>query len=410
MNKKLVLDYINKINLYEFEKFAAFFFKNIYKDSITQHNTIKNALVRDLEGDIRTYKGIYLPHSVPYELYKNPYDISIDTPYLRKKLEIIRNEYSNSFFPTLKTFYNGRLGNLLNAVYFINNIVGLPMEFYNDYLINEYIKLTKSVGVDLDCDFSTHVGSFDTFIEHDPEIVVNLIKEYSLNNFDISISLKEDNFTINKCTNDKYLTSGIGAITQSPYHSLVTERFNDKNNIIHEFEDLLNKSPSENELEKFLKEYYKDIFGNNYDKIEIQLWLKFPEIDITNKNRRLDIFLHNNVVNDWELFELKKIMPLTKSYRDIPVFKSEIYSAIQQLKNYERILQNQEVKEKFKRDGIEYYEPSLNLVVGRTSTLPHDEWRWLISSNKNIKILTYDDLLKEMSNRLNSHMDFLNGI
>ena len=72
-----------------------------------------------------------------------------------------------------------------------------------------------------------------------------------------------------------------------------------------------------------------------------------------------------------------------------------------------RILQNHEVKEKLKRDGIEYYEPSLNLVVGRTSTLPHDEWRWLATSNKDIKILTYDNLLTEMSNRLKAHLEFL---
>lgn len=407
MDNNRVLDYINKMDLHDFENFAAFFFENIYKGTISKHKTIKNALVRDLEGAVRTYKGIYLPHCIPYELYKNPYDIPVDSPYLRKKLQIILDEYKNEFFPTLMTYHTGRLGNLLNSIYFINNIAGFPIGFYHDYLIDEYIKLTKSVGVDLDDEFTTHVGSFDTFIASDPEIVVKLIDEYSSNNFDVSFSMEEGNIKVQKCANHKYLTSGVGKITKFPYNSLVVEHFNDKSNILKEFEDLLNKYPTEDELEKFLGRYYKEIFGNNYDKIEMQLWLRFPEIDIANKNRRLDIFLHNNVINDWELFELKKIMPLTKSYRDIPVFRNEIYSAIQQLKNYDRILQNHEVKEKLKRDGIEYYEPSLNLVVGRTSTLPHDEWRWLATSNKDIKILTYDNLLTEMSNRLKAHLEFL---
>lgn len=356
MDNNRILDYINKMDLHDFENFAAFFFENIYKGTISKHKTIKNALVRDLEGDVRTYKGIYLPHYIPYELYKNPYDIPVDSPYLRKKLQIIFDEYKNEFFPTLMTYHTGRLGNLLNSIYFINNIAGFPIEFYHDYLIDEYIKLTKSVGVDLDDEFTTHVGSFDTFIASDPEIVVKLIDEYLSNNFDVSFSMEEGNIKVQKCANHKYLTSGVGKITKFPYNSLVVEHFNDKSNILKEFEDLLNKYPTEDELEKFLGRYY------------------------------LDIFLHNNVINDWELFELKKIMPLTKTYRDIPVFRNEIYSAIQQLKNYDRILQNHEVKEKLKRDGIEYYEPSLNLVVGRTSTLPHDEWRWLATSNKDIKI------------------------
>lgn len=410
MDNNSILDYINKMDLHDFEDFVAFFFKNIYKGTISRHTIIKNALVRDLEGGIHPYKGIYLPHCIPYELYKNPYDIPVDSPYLRKKLQIILDEYKDKFFPTLMTYHTGRLGNLLNSIYFINNIFGLPIEFYHEYLINEYFKLSKSVGVDLDEEFTAHVGSFDTFINYDPELVAKLVGEYYSNNFDVSISLEEDNVRIKKCTSNKYLTSGVGKVTQLPYHSLMAEHFKDKNDILKEFEDLLNKNPSENQLEKFLGRYYKDIFGNNYDKIEMQLWLRFPEIDIANKNRRLDIFLHNNVINDWELFELKKLMPLTTSYRDIPVFKSEIYSAIQQLKNYNRILQNQKVKEMLKRDGIEYYEPSLNLVVGRTSTLPHDEWRWLIASNKDVKILTYDNLLTEMSNRLKAHMEFLEDI
>lgn len=410
MNDSKILDYINKMAFYDFEEFAAFFFEYVYEGTISRHEIIKNALVRDLEGDIRTYKGIYLPHCIPYELYENPYDIPVDSPYLRRKLQIIREEYKDKCFLTASSPYTGRIGNLLNSVYFINNLVGFPMEFYDNYLINEYSKLAEAVGINWDKIFTTHVGSFDTFIDYDPEIVAKLLNSYYSNSFNISIGFEEGKSSVKKYVCDKYITSGVGKLSQLPYHTLVSENISEKENILKEFEDLLNKSPSEDELEKFLGRYYKDIFGSNYDKIEMQLWLRFPEIDISNKNRRLDIFLHNNVINDWELFELKKVMPLTKSYRDIPVFKSEIYSAIQQLKNYERILQNQKVKERLKRDGIEYYEPSLNLVVGRKSALPHDEWRWLVASNKDVKILTYDNLLLEMSNRLKTHTEFLKGI
>lgn len=81
---------------------------------------------------------------------------------------------------------------------------------------------------------------------------------------------------------------------------------------------------------------------------------------------------------------------------------------MQQIRNYERLLNDSKVKETLKQDGIEYYVPSFNLIVGRASTLPHDEWRWLANSTKNLKILTYDDLVSDMKLRLQSHIDFLN--
>src|SRR5262249_31267329 len=153
---------------------------------------------------------------------------------------------------------------------------------------------------------------------------------------------------------------------------------------------------------------YLDIFGSKYDRIENQIWLRFPELDITGKERRLDIFLRNSIANDWELYEIKRVIPLTSSYRDIPVIAKEILFAIQQTKNYERILSQQEVKDKFAREGIEYCEPLLNVVVGRTPQITHEQWRWLKASNsEKVRILTFDDLLGEMKSRLTEKIDFL---
>ena len=122
------------------------------------------------------------------------------------------------------------------------------------------------------------------------------------------------------------------------------------------------------------------------------------------------MFLRNSVVNDWELFEIKRVIDLSKTYRDAPVISKEVSYAIQQIKNYARILSQDSVKRYFAQQGIEYYEPTLNMVVGRTPQIPHEQWRWLISNQKEVKILTFDNLLSEMKLRLKDRYDALGQV
>ena len=110
-------------------------------------------------------------------------------------------------------------------------------------------------------------------------------------------------------------------------------------NVLDEFNTLLNGDSSEQELEEFLVTHYRFIFGEDYDCIMTQLWIKFPELDIGNSNRRLDIFMRNSVTSDWNLFELKRpSVKLTKTIRDVPMFTSEVQNAIAQVKNYKNLL------------------------------------------------------------------------
>lgn len=175
-----------------------------------------------------------------------------------------------------------------------------------------------------------------------------------------------------------------------------------------EFENVINEG-SENQLEEFIAAHYQLFLGSHYDKIETQIWLKFPESDIANKERRLDIFARNTLSQDWDLFELKKNMPVVKMYRDVPTFTSELSGAISQLRNYQRNLQQDNVKKYFAEKGIEYYEPSLNLVVGRTPQISIEQWRRACADQNNINVLTYDNLLSQAKNQIKSQIDFLNS-
>ncbi|MCI0561262.1 MAG: DUF4263 domain-containing protein, partial [Nitrososphaera sp.] len=222
----------------------------------------------------------------------------------------------------------------------------------------------------------------------------------------ISIEVSGEILKVRRYASEKYLTSGVGRETRSLCNPVSTSTDSGKHPVLAEFEDLISRNPKEIEIQRFIERYYRDIFGAKYDRIETEIWLRFPELDISNHNRRLDIFLRNSIAGDWDLFELKRIVPrLTSTYRDIPVLVHEIYGGIQQVRNYERILCQKTTKDKFKHEGIEYFEPSLHLVVGRTPEIPHHQWRTLVKQESaHVKLLTYDELLDEMRTRFQENL------
>ena len=99
-------------------------------------------------------------------------------------------------------------------------------------------------------------------------------------------------------------------------------------------------------------------------------------------------------------FWIKNTKRLIRTYRDIPTFTSEIHNAIQQVKAYEKLLSQEKVKEKFAKDGIEYFYPEIRLVVGNKPDISDEQWRFLKSTNEHkLKIITFDELLESMKLR-----------
>lgn len=80
---------------------------------------------------------------------------------------------------------------------------------------------------------------------------------------------------------------------------------------------------------------------------------------------------------------------------------AEVSHAITQLKNYSRLLSSPKIKEALKQSGIEHFEPTLNLVIGRKPQISPEQWNWLKrNQDKDVNLLTYDDLISEMKMRL----------
>lgn len=404
MDKHKIKKALYNLNNSDFINFSYELFKEAYGKNINlyKENRLK-AFIRNLPVDEIVegknfedsgYKGIYLIDDIPFELFENPEDIIIDSPYLRKKLSIIRKD--RSLYQDDYRISDNRL----RAIYFINNLKGFPIDFYINDILSKYENIVGEMGLLWNLDFGIYTGNPDTFMLNWAEHSNKALQKISKENVSLSIDFSENLKKVRYTNQEKYLQAGVCKSSHNPLNPILTNETIENRSVVLEFEQLLKENPNENKLEKFIQRYYQEIFGFKYDRIESQIWLKFPELDINKKKRRLDIFLHNSVSSDWELFELKRIIPLAMNYRDIPTLSSEIYKASQQVLNYERILRQDKVKNYFLREGIEYFEPSLHLVVGNSPTIPNEQWRWLVSSNKNVKIITYGELLKEMNIRM----------
>jgi len=368
-------------------------------EELFEHNYIQ----RPSKNSANEYQGfdLIVPYFCPFELFNSPSDILIYHPELKKTLI----KYKRLIDERLSEWQFWTDGNyVIPNIKFVTNYANLPHSFYFDILFPRFEKIIS----DLDIEAQVYVGSCDSFIELNPEGTKQAFKNLIVNsNKDIAITISRETISIEHFETEKYIVSGVLNNSKNPCEPVYIDTEIKKSSIIREFEYLLNNKAKEIELENFIKKYYRQIFGRHYDRIETQLWLKFPNIDISSKNRRIDIFLRNSVERDWELYELKRVKKLTRTHRDIPVFISEIYLAIQQIETYKKLLLQDEVKKKLSLEGIEYYYPEFKLIIGKKPHISLEQWRWLKSSNeKNVKLLTYDDLLSEMKIRLRARGEF----
>jgi Domain of unknown function (DUF4263) len=327
----------------------------------------------------------------------------MDDPILAQRLARIRNLYKgeSGYWGMVAPFL--RKGEKLHAVGFITNLSGVEREVYDGFLIPAYQRLKRRYGLKKP---PVLIGSCDSFVDLVPEktqeVFANFVNTYQEG---IAILLSESAASVNGFVTERCLSSGVLPECKLPYEPALVSYAVRKKAMLTEFESLINSEASEKKLEEFIATHYKDIFGAKYDRVETQLWLRFPQLDVSGKCRRLDIFLRNAVVNDWELFEVKRPIKLSKSYRDVPALVGEVLTAVQQTKNYARTLSQDVVKRHFAKEGIVYYEPMLSVVIGRTPQIPLEQWQWLRRSNEDrVRIITFDDLLNELRFRLEERL------
>jgi hypothetical protein len=404
MDKSLLKDLLSRLSKYAFQAFTYELLNTTY--AVTEWPEIgEGVYLRPLSFHYGEswfnprHDGLYINHYLPLELLRNPFEIEVRDPEITRTLNYCREFYG-------KKDWGKDILRTLDAIYFYNNYSGTPTLDYLQTLSSKYDVLVKDTFKRKISTPEIYFGDSTSFINDHPEEVVNSLKTLLLSDEGICISLSKDQYSVNRYSSEKPISAGVFTSSLSPYEPLFIHS-QSKSVLLKEFERLINSNSRESQLEEFLAHHYKDIFGPKYDRVEVQLWLRFPELDISGKNRRMDIFLRNSVSNDWELFEVKRTVELTSTYRDIPVLASEVMYAIQQVKNYAQILSQEVVRRKFAEEGIEYYEPSLHLVIGKNPQLPLEQWRYLVANvERGVKLITFDDLLKEMEIRLSDRECF----
>ncbi len=263
--------------------------------------------------------------------------------------------------------------------------------------VNWYSDLLDSLGIRT----ALHVGSFDSYFETNREKAIasleNLLNRPSgISIVNLAGELKLESF-VDEAPEFFTFKNKLGSI--DPVRMVGS---NHNQELVREFEYLISGKPKELELEKFLKRHYQDLFGEEYDRVETQIWLPFPELEVFGMDRRPDLFLRNSIRNDWELVELK--LPQEKVVKrsgTTPDISSKVNNGITQLKNYERLLQSKEVRKHLEQRGIEVHEPQLRLVIGRRPSMEVGEWHYLRKTVENRGLIfdTYDDLLNRLKVR-----------
>ena len=349
---------------------------------------------------------VYLLHFPPWQLFHTKADSIIDDPVLGRRLARIRNLYKD------EVGYWGmvdpclREGRKLHRVGFITNFAGIERKVYDEFLIPSYQRLKRRYGLKKP---PILLGSCDSFIDLAAEkaqrIFARFVDSYQEG---IAIKVSEEKASVDGFATESWLSSGLLPGSKGPYEPAFVSYSIRNRAILAEFEALINNAVPERDLEDSLVTNYQAVFGLKYDRIETQLWLRFPTLDAAGRNRRLDVFLRDAVRNDWELVEIKRPIKLSRTYRDAPILAAEVQAAIQQVKNYARMLNQDKVKRQFARAGIVYYEPTLSIVIGRNPQIPIEQWQWLRRSNEDrVRITTFDDLLMELRFRLDERMAVL---
>lgn len=344
----------------------------------------------------QTAEAFFLTY-FPYSLYK---DFSIESLNLTELKKLVESYYK-------KRRYDLWLPTDGTAIYCVSNYDSGKLGVSDEALLQYYTEKISSVISHSDI---VGIGNINTLINasDDPQSDYGKLIEkfFSERDDGICISFSED-----KAVASHYiLEREFDGIIQ-PSHTFVhpvIKKINEADEILKEFNDLINSDCKESVLEEFLREHYKLIFGGNYDSISTQIWLDFPEFDIGSRDRRVDIMMRNSISDDWEVFELKRSnVKLIKAISDVPMFVSKVNDAITQLKNYKKILMQDSVKKAFENKGIQYYSPEINLVIGRRNDIPIGHWRGLIKEHDRMKILTYDDLYKQAQYRVNALKELL---
>lgn len=343
--------------------------------------------------------NVILPYHLPVELARNPTTAMLCDPGLRDRLRFVADEFrghQGAWGMVSECFDDPAMrDDALQGVCVYTNARGISSADFDSTYGEELQALFDACGVTA----RPYLGCIDSYLRNASAEVDRTLSELLTGTDGWVIELDDDRPHVSAFSVERALSSGVSPVRRHVCEPVFVSRR--PNPVLAEFDALLRPGVREADLERFLLAHFREIFGERYDRIESQLWLKFPALDIGGCDRRVDLFIRDSVSRDWELVEVKRLLPVAREYRGVPAFTAEITGAIRQLRNYKRILAQDAVKRELHAAGLDYWEPSLRLVVGRTPrSITHEQWRWLVSDEREVRVATFDELRSEAAARM----------
>ncbi len=161
---------------------------------------------------------------------------------------------------------------------------------------------------------------------------------------------------------------------------------------MQEFEELINSSQTrEGDIHRFLEEHPKFLLGHEYRQLHSKILLERERDGPLIPDFMLQPF-------DTELCDLLELKlphePLIVGPSNRRRFSGAVHEAVAQLRTYRDYFEDKDRREEILRHyNIKAYRPRMTVVIGRTAVMDSFEYRKIIEGQKEVKIMTYDELL-----------------
>lgn len=161
---------------------------------------------------------------------------------------------------------------------------------------------------------------------------------------------------------------------------------------LREFEDLINSSSTrEEDIHRFLEKNPSFVLGENYRKLHSKVLLEREDDGPLIPDFVLQPF-------DQELCDLLELKlpgePVIVGSDNRRRFSSAVLSAVAQLRTYRDYFEDRGNREGIlAKYGINAYRPRMSVIIGRLPTLNPLEYRRVADAHKDVRIVTYDELI-----------------
>jgi anti-anti-sigma factor len=162
--------------------------------------------------------------------------------------------------------------------------------------------------------------------------------------------------------------------------------------VVDEFEDLINSSMTrEGDIHRFLETHPHFLLAQDYRQLHSKVLLERD-----NDGPLIPDFLLQPFETELcDLVELKLPQePVIVGRENRKRFSSAIQDAIAQLRTYRDYFEDRTRRDEVQRRyGIKAFRPRMAVVIGRMSSIDPIEYRRIIDGQREVKVITYDELL-----------------